>query len=124
MIVATVGFMFGTGGTAIVAKTLGEGHKKRANQYFSLFVYTAFVLGVLFSFLGFIFIRPISVFLGAEGTLLEDCVDYARIILIALPFYVLQLLFQSFFVAAEKPQLGLGVTILAGLTNMILAGYL
>lgn len=72
MIVATVGFMFGTGGTAIVAKTLGEGHKKRANQYFSLFVYTAFVLGVLFSFLGFIFIRPISVFLGAEGTLLED----------------------------------------------------
>lgn len=124
MIVATVGFMFGTGGTAIVAKTLGEGHKKRANQYFSLFVYTAFVLGVLFSFLGFIFIRPISVFLGAEGTLLEECVDYARIILIALPFYVLQLLFQSFFVAAEKPQLGLGVTILAGLTNMILDGVL
>lgn len=94
------------------------------NQNFSLFVYTAFVLGVLFSFLGFIFIRPISVFLGAEGTLLEDCVDYARIILIALPFYVLQLLFQSFFVAAEKPQLGLGVTILAGLTNMILDGVL
>lgn len=124
MIVATVGFMFGTGGTAIVAKTLGEGHKKRANQYFSLFVYTAFILGILFSFLGFIFIRPISVFLGAEGMLLEDCVDYARIILIALPFYVLQLLFQSFFVAAEKPQLGLGVTILAGLTNMILDGIL
>lgn len=124
MIVATVGFMFGTGGTAIVAKTLGEGDKEKANRYFSLFVYVVFALGVIFAVLGIVFIRPISVLLGAEGELLENCVVYARIILLALPFYVLQLLFQSFFPAAEKPQLGLAVTIFAGVTNMVLDAVL
>ncbi len=124
MILATVGFMFGTGGTAIVAKTLGEGKKEKANEYFSLFIYIAFVLGVVFAILGIVFIRPISVLLGAEGELLENCVVYARVILIALPFYVLQLLFQSFFPAAEKPQLGLAVTVSAGATNMILDAVL
>ncbi len=124
MIVATVGFMFGTGGTAIVAITFGAGDKKKANQYFSLFVYTAFALGVIFAILGIVFIRPVSALLGAEGELLENCVVYARIILAALPFYVLQLLFQSFFPAAEKPQLGLAVTILAGVTNMVLDAVL
>lgn len=124
MIVATVGFMFGTGGTAIVALTLGEGYRERANQYFSLFVYAAFALGVIFAVLGIVFIRPVSALLGAEGELLENCVVYARIILFALPFYVLQLLFQSFFPAAEKPQLGLAVTIFAGVTNMVLDAVL
>ena len=124
MIVATVGFMFGTGGTAIVAKTFGEGDKEKANRYFSLFVYVAFALGVVFAILGIVFIRPISALLGAKGALLENCVIYARIILIALPFYVLQLLFQSFFAAAEKPQLGLAVTVSAGVTNIILDAVL
>ena len=124
MIVATVGFMFGTGGTAIVAKTTGEGDRDRANRYFSLFVYFAFALGVVFSLLGIIFIRPISVMLGADGELLECCVVYGRIILLALPFFVLQLLFQSFFVTAEKPQLGLTVTVISGVTNMILDAVL
>ncbi len=124
MIMATVGFMFGTGGTAIVALTFGEGDKERANRFFSLFVYVAFTLGVIFAILGIVFIRPVSVFLGAEGELLENCVVYARIILAALPFYVLQLLFQSFFAAAEKPQLGLAVTISAGVTNMVLDAVL
>ncbi len=124
MIVATVGFMFGTGGTAIVAKTFGEGDEEKANKYFSLFVYVAFALGVIFSILGIVFIRPISALLGAEGELLENCVIYARIILVALPFFVLQLLFQSFFPAAEKPQLGLAVTIFAGVTNMVLDAVL
>ncbi len=124
MIMATVGFMFGTGGTAIVALTFGEGDKERANRYFSLFVYVAFTLGVIFAISGIVFIRPVSVFLGAEGELLENCVVYARIILAALPFYVLQLLFQSFFAAAEKPQLGLAVTISAGVTNMVLDAVL
>lgn len=120
MIVATVGFMFGTGGTAIVAKAFGEGDSERANRYFSLFVYVAFGLGVIIAVLGFIFIRPISILLGAQGELLENCVVYARIILVALPFYVCQLLFQSFFVTAEKPHLGLAVTVSSGLTNMVL----
>lgn len=124
MILATVGFMFGTGGTAIVAKTLGEGNKEKANEYFSLFIYVAFALGVIFAIFGIVFIRPIAVLLGAEGELLENCVVYARIILTTLPFYVLQLLFQSFFPAAEKPQLGLAVTVSAGVTNMVLDAVL
>lgn len=124
MIVATVGFMFGTGGTAIVAKTFGEGNKEKANKYFSLFIYVAFALGVIFAILGIVFIRPISALLGAEGELLKNCVVYARIILAALPFYVLQLLFQSFFAAAEKPHLGLAVTVSAGVTNIVLDAVL
>jgi len=124
MIVSTVGFMFGTGGTAIVAKTLGEGDGEKANKYFSLFVYIAFSLGIVFSVLGITFIRPISTLLGAEGELLENCVVYARIVLATLPFFILQLLFQSFFVAAEKPQLGLVVTVSAGVTNIVLDAVL
>lgn len=124
LILGTVGFMFGTGGTAIVAKTCGEGDIKRANSYFSLFVYVAFAAGVVLAVLGIIFARPIAEVLGASGQLLSDCVIYARIILLALPFFVLQMMFQSFFVAAEKPNLGLGVTITSGVTNMLLDAVL
>ena len=124
MILGTVGFMFGTGGTALVAMTYGEGNKEKANSYFSLLVYTAFLLGIIFAVLGFVFIRPIAVLLGAEGALLENCVLYSRIILLALPLYILQMMFQSFFVAAEKPNLGLIVTISSGATNMILDAVL
>lgn len=124
MVIATVGFMFGTGGSALVAKSFGEGEPERANRNFSLFVYVSFAMGVVLAVLGIVFIRPISIRLGAEGALLDNCVVYARIILAALPFYVLQLLFQSFFVTAEKPQLGLAVTVSAGLTNMVLDAVL
>lgn len=124
LILGTVGFMFGTGGTAIVAKTCGEGDIKRANSYFSLFVYVAFAAGVILAVLGIIFARSIAEVLGASGQLLSDCVVYARIILLALPFFVLQMMFQSFFVAAEKPNLGLGVTITSGVTNMLLDAVL
>jgi putative MATE family efflux protein len=124
MIVATVGFMFGTGGTAIVANILGAGNKEKANRYFSLFVYVAFALGVLLAVLGFVLLRPISMLIGAKGELLENCVVYGRILLTTLPFFVLQLLFQSFFVAAEKPHLGLLVTGASGVTNMILDAVL
>lgn len=124
MILSTVGFMFGTGGTAIVAKALGEGENKKANSYFSLFVYLSFGLGILFALLGICFIRPLSILLGADGELLNNCIIYGRIILAALPFFILQLLFQSFFVTAEKPQMGLTVTILSGVTNMALDALL
>ena len=124
MIFGTVGFIFGTGGTAIVAHTLGEGDKEKANRYFSLFVYVTFTLGVIFAAIGIIFLRPIAVLLGAKGELLENCVIYGRIILLALPFLVLQFLFQSFFVAAEKPRMGLFVIIAAGVTNMVLDAVL
>lgn len=124
LILGTVGFMFGTGGTAIVAKTCGEGDVKRANRYFSLFVYVAGGIGVFLAVLGIFFIRPIAVLLGASGELLENCVVYSRIILLALPFFVLQMMFQSFFVAAEKPGLGLVVTISSGMANIILDAVL
>lgn len=124
MIVATVGFMFGTGGTALVAMSFGEGDSERANRLFSLFTYTAFSVGVILAVLGILFLRPIAMLLGAEGELLDNCMTYGRIILAALPFYVLQLLFQSFFVTAEKPKLGLTVTVLSGVTNMVLDAVL
>lgn len=124
MILSTVGLMFGTGGSAIVAKTFGEGKSEQANRYFSLFVYIAFALGILFAVLGIVFIEPIAALLGAEGDMLNNAVLYARIILLALPFNVLQLMFQSFFVTAEKPQLGLAVTVSSGVTNMILDAVL
>lgn len=124
VIVSTVGFMFGSGGTAIVANTFGAGHKEKANRYFSLFVYVTFALGVVFAVLAFLFLRPIAVLLGAEGEILEDCVLYGRIVLCALPFLVLQFLFQSFFVAAEKPRIGLFVIIAAGVTNMVMDAVL
>lgn len=124
MILSTVGFMFGTGGTAIVSLTFGEGDKARANRYFSLFVYVSFGVAVVLAVLGIIFIRPIATLLRAEGELLENCVIYARIILVALPFNVLQLLFQSFFVTAEKPHLGLVITVSSGVANMILDAVL
>ena len=124
MVLATVGFIFGTGGTAIVARTFGEGDAKRANGYFSLFVYVAFALSTVLAVAGILLIRPISRLLGAEGELLECCVLYGRINLAALPFFALQLLFQSFFVTAEKPQLGLTVTVASGVTNMVLDAVL
>ena len=124
MILGAIGFMFGTGGSAIVAKTFGEGDSKRANRYFSLFVYITFGAGVVLAILGIAFIRPVAMLLGAEGELLKNCVIYARIVLVALPFFVLQQLFQSFLITAEKPKLGLAVIVSAGVTNMILDAVL
>lgn len=120
MILGAVGFMFGTGGSALIAKTMGEGQFDQAKRLFSLFVYTSIICGIIIAALSMIFLRPIAAFLGAEGTMLDDCVVYGRVILLALPAYILQYEFQSFFATAEKPQLGLVVTVAAGLTNMAL----
>lgn len=124
MILGTVGFMFGTGGSALVSMVYGAGEKEKANRYFSLLVYTAFAVGTVIAVLAFIFIRPIAALLGAEGALLDYCILYARIILTVLPLYILQVMFQSFFSAAEKPTLGLIVTVAAGMTNIILDAIL
>lgn len=120
MIIGSVGFMFGAGGSALIAKTLGEGKKEKANEIFSLIVYTVLGCGVVFALLGILFLRPIAVLLGAEGEMLTNCVIYGRIILLALPAFMLQYAFQSFFSLAEKPQYGLVVTIAAGVTNIAL----
>ena len=120
MILGAFGFMFGTGGSALVARTMGEGKKEKANRIFSMLTYISAALGVLIALLGILLIRPIAAALGATGAMLEDCVLYGRIILAALPAFMLQQEFQSFFVAAEKPQLGLAVTVAAGVANMVL----
>lgn len=120
MLLGAVGFMLGTGGSAIVAKTLGEGQKEKANQYFSMMVISAMISGVLLSVLGFILIRPIAGWLGAVGEMLDYCVMYGRILLAALTCSMLQNVFQSFMVTAEKPGLGLKITVAAGITNMVL----
>lgn len=120
MILGAVGFMFGTGGSALISKTMGEGDNLKAKRLFSLFVYVSTVCGIVIAVLGILFIRPIAAFLGAEDIMLENCVTYGRIILMALPAYILQYEFQSFFVTAGKPQLGLIITIAAGVTNMLL----
>ncbi|MDE7424008.1 MAG: MATE family efflux transporter [Lachnospiraceae bacterium] len=124
MILGAVGFMFGTGGSALIAKTMGEGNDDKAKRLFSLFVYVSAVLGIIIAVLGIFFLRPVAAFLGAEGTMLEDCVTYGRIILLALPAFILQYEFQSFFVTAGKPHIGLIVTIAAGITNMLMDALL
>ncbi len=120
MILGCVGFMFGTGGSALISLTLGMGDKKKANEVFSLLVYTAAACGLVFALLGFVFAGPVAVLLGAEGQLLKDSISYARICLLALPFFILQYEFQCLFATAEKPKLGLYVTVASGVTNMIL----
>ena len=120
MIIGAFGFMMGAGGTAVVAKTLGEGKKELASRYFSLFVYATAIAGSLAAVLSVIFLEPLARLLGAEGELLECCVRYGRIVLPAMPAFMLQNLFQSFFIVAEKPKLGLYVTIGAGIANILL----
>lgn len=124
MILGTFGFMFGTGGSALVSKIMGEGDKERANKIFSLILYTSLGFGAVIAILGVVFTRPVAIFLGAEGQMLEECVKYGRIVLIAIPAYMLQYEFQSFMIAAEKPKLGLVTTLVAGFTNMILDALL
>ena len=116
----SLGFMIGTGGSAIVSKTLGEKDRLRANQYFSMLLYVTLAAGAVCAALGLVFLRPITLALGAEADMVEDCILYGRIILIVLPAFMLQNVFQSFFVTAEKPDLGLSITVAAGLTNMAL----
>ena len=120
MILGAVGFMFGTGGSALIAKTMGEGKQEEASQIFSLFIYVTAILGVVLAVLGILFIGPIAAALGAEGELLRLCIVYGRVCLLALPALMLQYEFQSFFSTAEKPQMGLIITILAGVTNIVL----
>jgi putative MATE family efflux protein len=120
MLPGALGFMFGTGGSALIAAKLGEGEQRTANRYFSLLIYVGTGLGILLAALCIVFLRPIALFLGADEAMLTYCVRYGRIILLALPALILQFMFQSFFVTAEKPKLGLFVTLAAGFTNIIL----
>lgn len=120
MILSAVGFMFGTGGTALVSMTLGMGNKKKANEIFSLLVYVLFGCGVCLALFGALAAPQVSTLLGATKQMMPYAILYIRISMISLPFFMLQNLFQSFLVTAERPKLGLKITILAGCTNMFL----
>lgn len=120
MIMGAVGFMFGTGGSAVVSQALGEGKPDKANQYFSMMVYVVIGSGAVLTLAGLVLLRPIAAAFGAAGAMLDNCVVYGRIILCTLTAFMLQNVFQSFLVTAERPQLGLAVTVAAGVTNMLL----
>ena len=118
--ISALGFMIGTGGSAIVAKTLGEGKIENANEYFSMLVYITAIGGIIIAILSMFLVKPVAILFGASGTLLDNCILYGRILCISLPAFMLQNVFQSFFVTAEKPHLGLRVIVIAGMTNMVL----
>lgn len=120
LVLGCVGFMFGTGGGALIALTMGSGRKDKANGLFSLLIYASVICGIILTIAGFLFLRPLLSLLGAEGQLLKNCMEYSRLILLAIPAYILQYEFQCLFATAEKPKLGLYVTVAAGLTNAAL----
>lgn len=120
MIFASVGFMLGTGGSALVAKKLGEGERHRANRYFSMIVYFAIILGTVLTIMGLFALEPIAKLMGAEGKLLDDALKYGYIIMAAVPTFILQAALPPFIIVAERPKLGLWITVGAGLTNMVL----
>lgn len=119
MIVGTVGFMFGTGGSAIISKTLGEGNEEKANNYFSAFVYLEIALGIIFTVIGFAVLEPVAKFLKATDEMMEYCMTYGGILLVGMTAFILQNSFQSFMIVAEKPKFGLAVSVAAGVTNMV-----
>lgn len=114
------GFMFGTGGSAIIAKTIGENDNQKATKYFSMIVYASIIIALFFTILGYFLIEPVVIKLGASGDLLFNSVLYGRILILSLTPFILQSLFQIFFITAGKPNLGLKITLFAGCTNMIL----
>ncbi len=120
MMLTSFGFMISTGGSALVSMKLGEGHQNTADRYFSMLIYISVILGILLSVIGIIVIRPVSILLGADESMLEYAVQYGRVLLIFNVFGILQYSFPSFMVTAGKPHLGLKITIAAGLTNMVL----
>lgn len=120
MILGCAGFMFGTGGSALIGMALGEGDNKKANNIFSLVVYSSIVCGVLLAIIGLVILRPVATIMGAEDEMLRQCLIYGGIFLAGLPFYILQYEFQCLFATADKHKLGMYVTIIAGCTNIVL----
>ncbi len=124
MILGGMGFMIGTGGTALVSRYLGAGQEERARRYFSMLVEFTALLGLILTAIGLIFMEPIARFLGATEEMIPDCVLYGRIVIAFNVAFMFQNVFQSFLVAAEKPRLGLVATVSAGVTNMVLDALL
>ncbi len=120
MFLGFIGFLFGSGGSALIAKTLGEGNRIKANKIFSLLIYVSIVIGIFFTVFGYNFLPTISKFLGAEGEMLEQSINYGQIVILALAFDILQVEFQTLFITAEKPNYGFYMTVVAGLINIFL----
>lgn len=120
MIIGTIGFMIGTGGSAIISKTLGEGDNEKANQYFSMLIYLEIILGVISTIISLIVLNPVAELLGATKEMLPTCINYGSILLIGMTAFILQNSFQSFLVVAEKPGFGLAISVMAGVTNIVL----
>lgn len=120
MAVGSFGFMIGSGGSALVAKTLGEGDREKANRTFSMLIYALIAFGIFISIVGYIFMPQISKLIGADDTLIDDCIIYGRILLIGNTAFMLQICFQSFLIVAEKPKMGLVLSIAGGVTNIVL----
>ncbi len=120
MILGTIGFMIGTGGSALVSKTIGEGDTRKANEYFSMLIYLLIIVGAIFTLVGVFLVKPISVLLGATEDMLEDCVTYGTALILFLVPFVLQNCFQSFLIVAEKPTFGLIISVISGVLNMVL----
>lgn len=120
IILGAMGFMLGTGGTALVSRVLGEGDKERANKYFSMITLFGILLGVILTVAGVLAMRPMAILLGATEAMVDDCVLYGRIVVCFLTSFMLQNMFQSFLIAAEQPKFGLLITLAAGVTNMVL----
>ncbi len=118
--IGAVGFMLGAGGSALVAKILGEGDSARANKVFSMVVYFTAIVGIILSVVGALVVEPVAKLLGATEELLPHCVTYGRILLAAIVAFMLQNMFQAFFIVAEKPLLGFLISVIAGVTNMVL----
>lgn len=120
IILGAIGFMLGTGGTALVSRVLGEGDKERANKYFSMITLFGILLGVILTVVGVLAMRPMAILLGATEAMVDDCVLYGQIVVCFLTSFMLQNMFQSFLIAAERPKFGLLITLAAGVTNMVL----
>lgn len=118
--ISTIAFMFASGGSAVVAITLGEGRKQKAQEYFSMIIYITIVVGIVISAIAIAFMKPIALALGASAEMLDDCIVYGNILTFGLTAFMLQIIFQSFFVTAQKPQMSLKISILSGITNIIL----
>lgn len=120
MILGTIGFMMGTGGSALVSKTIGEGDNDKANRYFSMLIYLLVIIGTIFTIAGVIFIEPVAKLLKADEEMMSDCITYGRTLLLFLVPFCLQNAFSSFMIVAEKPTFGLVISIISGVTNMFL----
>ena len=119
-ILSALGLMIGTGGSALVSKAFGEGDEEKACRTFTMLVRFCLMMGSMLAAITFIFMKPLAIWLGAEGEMIRHAVTYGRIVIVSLPFYMLQMAFQSFYMTAEKPQLGTVMSIVSGCINIAL----